>query len=104
MLILLACMSSQPDCLMIDDITERWWEITSPEGISDSCYLFTDDGLLIEERPDGTKVFLTTWTTEDEECLRLISSPDGDLEVTGAEQGGCVLVSHEGVDLTLCEC
>jgi len=49
-------------------------------------------------------VFLTTWTTEDEECLSLISSPDGDLEVTGAEQGGCMLVSHDGVDLTLCEC
>ena len=88
----------------MSDMTERWCAVSSSVGESDSCYLFTCDGLIIERHADGTKAPVATWSTEDEECLSVISSPVGDIEILGEDGDGCVIVTYDDQNMTICGC
>jgi len=85
-------------------MTERWWTVSSSVGESDTCYLFTCDGLVIEQHNDGTKAPVATWSTEDEECLSVISSSEGDIEILGEDSDRCVIVTYDDQNMTICEC
>lgn len=78
--------------------------ITQPTGLDENCYLFSEDGFLVQRDSEGANTPVSAWSTVNEECLRKIYSDLGDLDIHGWDDEECVSAEYGTTDVTLCEC
>jgi len=91
-------------CVTPESFIERWWRITQPAGLDENCYLFSEDGFLVQRDSEGNNTPMSAWSAVNEECLREIYSDLGDLEVYGWDADECISAEYGSTDVTLCEC
>ena len=102
--VLLASCSRDLDCITNEDITERWFELSSSVLSFDNCYLLTKDGMVLEKTQE------TLWTAGEwfvidhcDDCLFEIGSEDTTIELL-EEEGECITVNYDGMEAEICDC
>ena len=85
-------------------LVERWWEIESPERISNNCYLFADDGNFIEGNSD-TLWLIGEWSSSGEDCIDSIYISQYTLSDIDTLSESCFSsIYNGGNSIIICDC
>ena len=92
------------DCITSEDLTERWFELSSQAISFDHCYLLTKDGTVLEKTQD-TLWREGEWYIVDhcDDCLFEIGAGEKTIELL-EEEGPCITVRYDGLEAEICDC
>ncbi len=101
---LLVSCNRDLDCITNEDITERWFELSSSILSSDNCYLLTNDGMVLEKTQESLQQS-GVWFVIDHcnNCIFQIGSEDTIIELL-EEEGKCITVIYDGIEAEICDC
>ena len=102
-LLAMACKPIPVECLCPEDFVDVWWQIQLASGPTGNCYLFAEDGHLVET--DGLDNWpIGQWALEYlGECQYNIVSDSAEIKVLGISEE-CLEIEYEGKDYSACEC
>tara|TARA_Y100000034_G_C6867095_1_gene395355 strand:+ start:1037 stop:1366 length:330 start_codon:yes stop_codon:yes gene_type:complete len=94
---------AQDECpASLDYFVNTWWQIKLTTGPIGNCYLFNDDGIVVES--DGISNWpVDTWESQEEECEFIISTPATEFRLL-EYKNECWDISYEDENLTACDC
>ena len=106
-LLFLSLLSCSNECTLditVHAFTERWWQVHyNGYGVS-NCYMFKENGTVVED--DGEHKWPSTkWTIIDDSCeIEISTANDKEITLRGFN-GVCWMVDvDEREDLIVCDC
>jgi hypothetical protein len=100
---LLACKPIPAECLCPEDFINTWWQIELSSGPYGNCYLFEEDGHIVES--DGSDAWpIGQWELRyDQECQYSIITEEAEIKIFGMNED-CLELEYENKNYTACEC
>jgi hypothetical protein len=91
------------ECLCKEDFIEKWWQVEISDSLVGNCYLFAEDGYIVES--DGQNNWPTSKYEIEQigECQYSLSTEDSVIEIFGMQEG-CLDLEYDGNKYSACEC
>jgi hypothetical protein len=101
---LVSCSEPEIDCITHEEFLEKWWVVTEPLGLDDTCYLFAEDGYVVTKDALGNNTIAGTWYTDDTACITKITSDETSVHIIGNTGNGCINANYDNTSIIICEC
>ena len=91
------------ECLHEEDFLNKWWQIEISNSLIGNCYLFSEDGHVVES--DGKENWpIGKYALEQYgECQYFLITEDKTIEIFGTQEE-CLKLEYDGKNYSACEC